>query len=73
MKGLARAQELYKKGGDAVEAYLEGAGVAITATAKTLVDTSEMAYKVIMSRPSRFIGRNVLKGAKKLGEKLFGE
>jgi hypothetical protein len=81
LKGLNSARIKYKKGGDDLESFLEGAGVTITQTAKTLVNTSEMVYKVAMSGPSRFIGRNVLKGAKKivlkgakkLDEKLFGE
>ncbi len=51
----------------------EGAGVAIEGTAKGIVDAGEMAYKAVMSKPSRFVGRTVLKGLKKLDEKLFEE
>ena len=65
--------ERYKKGGDNIEALFEGAGVAITQTAKTLVGISEMGWKVASSRPSRFVGRNLLKIAKKIDKKLMGE
>ena len=73
IKGLNRARQTYKKGGNDIESFLEGAGVAITHTAKTLVDISEMGWKVASSRPSRFIGRTLLKVAKKIDKKLMGE
>jgi len=69
MKGLNHTRKKYKKGGGKLESCLGGAGVAITQTAKTLVNTTEMAYKVGRSRPIRFIGRNALKGAKKIALK----
>lgn len=73
IQGINHASERYNKGVDGVEAIFEGAGVAIEGTAKGIVDASEMVYKAAMSRPSRFVGRTVLKGLKKLDEKLFEE
>ena len=73
LKGLNRARQTYKKGGSGIKSFLEGAGVAITQTAKTLVNISEMGWKVVSSRPSRFIGRTLLKIAKKIDKKLMGE
>lgn len=66
LKGLNRARQTYKKGGSGIKSFLEGAGVAIKQTAKTLVDTCEMSWKVVTSRLSRFIGRNLWKIVKKL-------
>lgn len=59
--------------GVGVEAIFEGAGVAIEGTARAMVGTAELGYKVLTSRPSRFIGRTALAGMKKLDNKLFGE
>jgi len=73
IQGINHASERYNKGVDGVEAVFEGAGVAIEGTAKGIVDASEMVYKAAMSKPSRFVGRTVLKGLKKLDEKLFEE
>lgn len=73
IRGINHASEQYNKGVDGVEAALEGAGVAIEGTARGIVDASEMVYKAAMSKPSRFVGRTVLKGLKKLDEKLFEE
>jgi len=72
INGLNHASERYNKGVNGVEAIFEGAGVAIEGTAKGLVDASEMVYKAAMSKPSRFVGRTLVKGLKKLDEKLFG-
>lgn len=72
INGINHASERYNKGVDGVEAFFEGAGVAIEGTAKGLVDASEMVYKVAMSKPSRFVGRTFVKGLKKLDEKLLG-
>jgi len=71
LKGLNRARQTYKKGGGDLESFLEGAGVAITQTAKTLVNISETGWNVATSRPSRFIFRNLWKGTKKISKKLF--
>tara|TARA_Y100001956_G_C4129312_1_gene192502 strand:+ start:6060 stop:7346 length:1287 start_codon:yes stop_codon:yes gene_type:complete len=73
IKGINHAQAKYDKGVEAEEAIFEGLGVAVEATAKGLVDTAEMASKVVMSRPSRFVGRALVKGLVKLDEKLFAE
>ncbi|MGB1292772.1 MAG: hypothetical protein ACPG5Z_11570, partial [Pseudoalteromonas sp.] len=73
LNGINHASERYNKGVDGVEAIFEGAGVAIEGTAKGLVDASEMVYKAAMSKPSRFIGRTLVKGLKKLDDKLFEE
>ena len=66
VKGLNSARKKYKKGGSGIKSFLEGAGVAITQAAKTLVNTCETVWKVVTSRPSRFIGRNLWKIVKKL-------
>ena len=73
LKGINHASAKYENGGDAVEAIFEGAGVAIEGTARALVGTAEMGYNIITSRPSRFVGRTLLKGLKKLDEKLSEE
>jgi hypothetical protein len=73
IQGINHASERYNKGVDGAEAVFEGAGVAIEGTAKGIVDASEMVYKAAMSKPSRFVGRTVLKGLKKLDDKLFEE
>lgn len=72
IQGINHAAERYNNGGDGVEALFEGAGVAIEGTARALVGTAELGYKVLSSRPSRFIGRTLLAGARKLDDKLFG-
>lgn len=72
LQGINHAGERYKNGGDGVEAIFEGAGVAIEGTARALVGTAELGYKVLSSKPSRFIGRSLLTGLKKLDDKLFG-
>ncbi|MFV7770695.1 hypothetical protein [Shewanella marisflavi] len=71
LRGINHASDRYNKGVDGVEAIFEGAGVAIEGTAKGIVDASEMVYKVAMSRPSRFVGRTLLKGLKKLDDKMM--
>ena len=73
IQGINHASDRYNKGVDGVEAIFEGAGVAIEGTAKGIVDASEMVYKAAMSKPSRFVGRTVLKGLKNLDKKLFEE
>jgi hypothetical protein len=71
INGINHAQERFDSGVDGVEAIFEGAGVAIEGTAKALVDASEMVYNVAMSKPSRYVGRIVLKGLKKLDDKMI--
>jgi hypothetical protein len=73
LEGLNHAVKKHENGGDAVEAVFEGAGVAIEGTARALVGAAEMGYKVLSSRPSRFVGRMLLKGAKKLDDKMMAE
>lgn len=72
IRGVNHASEKYKNGGDSVEAIFEGAGVAIEGTARALVGTAELGYKLAMSRPSRFLGRMVAKGFVKLDDTLMG-
>ncbi|PFG54328.1 hypothetical protein ATG98_3549 [Marinobacter sp. LV10R520-4] len=71
LEGLNHAVKKHENGGDAVEAMFEGAGVAIEGTARALVGAVEMGYNVLASRPSRFVGRVLLKGAKKLDDKMM--
>ena len=68
--GINHAAVKYENGGDPVEAIFEGAGVAIEGTAKALVDAAQMGSNLLASRPSRFIGRTLLKGLKKLDKKI---
>jgi hypothetical protein len=70
LEGINHATKKYEKNGDVEEAIFEGAGVAIEGTAKALVGTAEMSYKILASRPSRFIGRLLLKICKKIEKKL---
>ena len=64
LKGLNHARQTYQKGGGDIESFMEGAGVAIEQTLKTLVNTGEMVYKTATSRPSRFIGRTLVNTSK---------
>ena len=73
MRGINHASAKYDEGVEAEEAFLDGLGVAIEGTAKGIVDAGEMLYKVAMSRPSRFVGRSLVKGLEKLDEKLMEE
>ncbi|WP_415834816.1 hypothetical protein [Kerstersia similis] len=70
LQGVNHAAKRYHNGGDAVEAIFSGAGVAIEGTARALVNTAELGFKVLTSAPSRFVGRTVLAGLKKLDDKL---
>lgn len=71
IEGINHASKEYENGGDAVEAIFEGAGVAIEGTARSLVGAAEMGYNILASRPSRFVGRTLLSGLKKLDDKLM--
>lgn len=73
IQGINHASAKYENGGDGVEALFSGAGVAIEGTASAIFGVAEMGYNVAMSRPSRFIGRQVVKGFIKLDNKLFGD
>ncbi|AWB57839.1 hypothetical protein [Colwellia sp. Arc7-D] len=73
LNGINHASKQYDKGVDGVQSFFEGAGVAIEGTAKGLVDASELVYKVVMSKPIRFVGRTLIKGIKILDETLFVE
>ena len=73
LEGLNHAVKKHENGGDGVEAIFEGAGVAIEGTARALVGAAEMGYKVLSSKPSRFVGRMMLKGLVKLDEKMTGQ
>lgn len=71
LEGINHASKKYENGGDAVEAVFEGAGVAIEGTARALVGAAEMGYNILASRPSRFVGRVLLSGVKKLDDKMM--
>lgn len=72
-EGLNHAVKINKNRGDGVEANFERAGVAIEGTARALVGAAEMGYKVLSSKPSRFVRRMMLKGLVKLDEKMTGQ
>lgn len=71
IQGINHAGMRMENGGDTVEALFEGAGVAIEGSARALVGTAELGYKVLSSRPSRFVGRVLLAGLKKLDDKIM--
>ncbi len=71
--GINHASAKYENGGDAVEAIFEGAGVAIEGTARSIVNAAEMGYKMLASRPSRFVGRCLLWVGKKLIDVIDGK
>jgi len=71
INGIKHAQDQFDNGVDGIEAIFKGAGVAIEGTAKGLVDVSEMAYNVVMSKPSRFVGRLIRNGLVKLDNKMM--
>ena len=73
IKGINHAGTKYENGGDGVEAMFEGAGIAIEGTARAIVGAAELGYNVVMSRPSRFVGRMLLKGFVRLDQKLTGQ
>jgi hypothetical protein len=71
LKGINHAVTKHENGGDAAEAMFEGVGVAIEGTASAFVGAAEIGYKVLASRPSRFVGRMIVKGFVKMDEKLM--
>ena len=60
----------HREGVDKAEAIEEGIGVAVTGTMKATVDLAEMGYKVATSRPSRFLGRQVVKVGQGIGRRI---
>lgn len=70
LSGINHVTEKYNNGGDLVEAMFEGVGVAVEGTARAAVNMMEMSYKALNSRPSRFIGRTLVKGFVALDKKL---
>lgn len=61
LRGINHAIDRHREGIDKAEAIEEGIGVAVTGTMKATVDLAEMGYKAATSRPSRFLGRQVVK------------
>jgi hypothetical protein len=72
LNGISHTVKQHENGGDLVEAMFEGAGVAIEGTARAAVNTLELGYKVLTSRPSRFVGRGLVKIFIALDNKLMG-
>lgn len=72
LSGINHALKKYDNGGDPVEAMFEGAGIAIEGTARAAVNTMELGYKALNSKPSRFIGRQLVKALVKLDDKMMG-
>ncbi|MCV6824878.1 MULTISPECIES: hypothetical protein [Halocynthiibacter] len=70
LRGINHAIDRHREGIDKVEAIEEGIGVAVTGTMKATVDIAEMGYKVATSRPSRFLGRQVVKAGKGIGRAI---
>lgn len=73
LQGINHAGKRYEEGADGFEAIFEGTSVALEGTARALVGTAEMGFNVLNSRPSRFIGRLLLKGLDKVDDKLMGK
>ena len=71
IEGINHAAKQYENGGDGAEALFEGAGVAIEGTARALVGAAEMLYKLLMSRPVRFVGRMIYKALVKLDDRIM--
>lgn len=55
LRGINHAATRFKDG--RADAILGGLGVAATGTVKNFVDTAELGYKALTSRPGRFVGR----------------
>ena len=70
LKGINHAIDRHREGIDKAEAIEEGIGVAVAGTLKATVDIAEMSYKVATSRPSRFLGRQVVKAGKGIGRAI---
>jgi len=70
LRGINHAIDRNREGVDKAEAIEEGIGVAVTGTMKATVDLAEMGYKVATSRPSRFLGRQVVKVGQGIGRRI---
>lgn len=70
LRGINHAIDRHREGVDKAEAIEEGIGVAMTSTMKSTVDLAEMGYKVATSRPSRFLGRQVIKVGQGIGRRI---
>lgn len=70
LRGINHAIDRHREGIDKVEAIEEGIGVAVTGTMKATVDIAEMGYKAATSRPSRFLGRQVVRAGKGIGHAI---
>lgn len=70
LRGINHAIDRHREGVDKAEAIEEGIGVAVTGTMKATVDLAEMGYKVATSRPSRFLGRQVIKVGQGIGRRI---
>lgn len=70
LRGINHAIDRHREGIDKAEAIEEGIGIAVTGTMKATVDMAEMGYKVATSRPSRFLGRQVVKAGKGIGRAI---
>lgn len=70
LRGINHAIDRHREGVDKAEAVEEGIGVAVTGTIKATVDLAEMRYKVATSRPSRFLGRQVVKVRQGIGRRI---
>lgn len=73
LNGINHAVKKHENGGDPIEAMFEGAGIAIEGTARAAVNTLEAGYKILSSRPSRFVGRGLVKALVVLDNKLTGK
>ncbi len=71
LKGINHAVKRHENGGAAAEAMFEGVGVAIEGSVSAVFGAAEMGFKVLTSRPSRFVGRVITKGFVKLDNKIF--
>lgn len=70
LRGINHAIDRHRKGVDKAEVIEEGIGVAVTGTMKATVDLAEMGCKVATSRPSRFLGRQVVKVGEGIGRRI---
>ena len=68
LRGIKHIAIEQKRGRDSDDVIDEGIEIALEGTAKALVGTAEMGYNILASKPSRFVGRSLLKLLKKLGE-----
>lgn len=77
IKGVGHAADQFNKNCDPIIAIGEGVEIAVVGTAKALVDTAELGYKALNSRPIRFAGRLIVKacsaGVRAVDRKLEGK